>query len=317
MSNTDITRLIVGEPFEKALGSPVTQQGLAADMPAGSTLRWVDGRWERDAKSLENHLRALKLPSPSSITLKAGRPRWLKLPKSPVARFTVEVALAFLLGLPLALYFATPTPTAEPEGPAASASDLPLEPRPAQDSTGIREVNSTYNPQADELPIGEDQPGRVTPTPVQPAPVNAQPQAARVVVPAIPPRSEPQRREVEQPKAPAAPAAPARAQREEPKQQASAPVILDVDVTRDQPKTPNVAAQPPAPVEQRPAQPAQPRSALVAVLPDGKTALFTDPQTRLPVQYKVGDKLTNGEIVKAIDAKAGKVTTDKKIYVLE
>lgn len=317
MSNTDITRLVVGEPFQKALGSPVTQQGIAPDMPAGSTLRWANGRWERDTKSLEEHLRGLKLPSPSSIKLRAGRPRWMKLPQGPVARFVVQVALAFMLGLPLALYFATSKPTGEGETPDPTVSDLPLEPRQSQESTGIREVNSIYTPPTDDLPVGDEQSGRVTPTPVQAAPINAPGQAARVVVPAIPPRSEPQRREMEQPKTAAAPSASLRAPREEPKQQAPAPVILDVDVPREQPKSSATGTQMPPPVEQRPAQPAQPRFALVAVLPDGKTALFTDPQTRLPVQYKVGDKLTNGEIVKAIDAKAGKVTTDKKIYVLE
>lgn len=317
MSNTDITRLVVGEPFQKALGSPVTQQGIAPDMPAGSTLRWVNGRWERDTKSLEEHLRGLKLPSPSSIKLRAGRPRWMKLPQGPVARFVVQVAIAFVLGLPLALYFATSDPTVQPESPEPTVSDLPLEPRQTQESTGIREVNSSYTPPSDEPLAGDEQVGRVTPTPVQAAPINAPGQATRVVVPTIPPRNEPQRKEPEQPKVAAAPSASHRAPREEPKQQAPAPVILDVDVPREQPKTSNVGSQMPPPVEQRTAQPAQPRFALVAVLPDGKTALFTDPQTRLPVQYKVGDKLTNGEIVKVIDAKAGKVTTDKKIYVLE
>lgn len=311
MSNTDITRLVVGEPFQKALGSPVTQQGLATDMPPGSTLRWANGRWERDSKSLEAHLRGLKLPSASSITLKAGRPRWMKLPQAPFARFLAQVALAFVLGLPLALYFATSEPTTQPDIREASVADLPLEPRQAQESTGIREVNSSYTPPSDEVPVGGEPVGRVTPTPVQTTPINAPGQAARVVVPAIPPRNEPQ------PKVADAPNPAPRAPREEPKHQAPAPVILDVDVPREQPKTSVSATQTPPPVEQRAAQPAQPRFALVAVLPDGKTALFTDPQTRLPVQYKVGDKLTNGEIVKAIDAKAGKVTTDKKIYVLE
>lgn len=329
MSNTDITRLVVGEPFQKSLGSPVTQQGVAADMPAGSTLRWVDGRWERDAKSLEEHLRSLKLPSPSSIKLRAGRPRWLKLPQAPAVRFAVEVAIAFLIGLPLALYFARPQPNSLPDEtvssaselpgePVSSASELPLEPRQAEETTGIREVNSSYTPPTEEAPIPDEQDGRVTPTPVQPAKINAPGKPARVVVPTIPARNEPQRKEAEQPKPVAKPQPPVKTPTKETKpQQESAPVILDVDVVREQPRSPNVAAKLPPQMEQRAAQPTPTRLALVAVLPDGKTALFTDPQTRLPVQYKVGDKLTNGETVKSIDSKAGKVTTDKQIYVLE
>lgn len=309
MSNTDITRLVVGEPFKKALGSPVTQQGAATEVPEGSTLRWVDGRWEQKTKSLEEHLRSIKLPSASSIKLRAGRPGRLKLPKGPVARFSVEVVIAFLIGLPMAIYFARSGDPSPQEGKAASTVELPLDSRPVQEGAGIREVNGNYTPPPEEAPIGENQPGRVTPTPVQQVPIQAPGQPARVVVPTIPSRGAPQPKEVEQP---------AKAPRDEGKgQQASAPVILDEDVAREQPKAPNTAAQLPPAVDQRNAQLAQTRVALVAVLPDGKTALFTDPKTRLPVQYRVGDKLTNGETVKAIDAKTGKVTTDKKIYVLE
>ncbi|UUZ66224.1 hypothetical protein LP417_34985 (plasmid) [Polaromonas sp. P1-6] len=58
-------------------------------------------------------------------------------------------------------------------------------------------------------------------------------------------------------------------------------------------------------------------SGLVAVTPDGKTALFTNTATRLPEKFAVGDKLPSGEVIKSIDANAGVVKTNAKEYRLE
>ena len=55
----------------------------------------------------------------------------------------------------------------------------------------------------------------------------------------------------------------------------------------------------------------------MAITPDGKIALFTNPKTRLPERFKVGDKLPSGETLKSIDTSSGKVVTDSKEYVLE
>ena len=51
--------------------------------------------------------------------------------------------------------------------------------------------------------------------------------------------------------------------------------------------------------------------------PDGKSAVFTDPTTRLPKQFKVGDKLTGGDTIKSIDAVQGKVIAGTKEYSLD
>lgn len=56
---------------------------------------------------------------------------------------------------------------------------------------------------------------------------------------------------------------------------------------------------------------------LVAITPDGKSALFTNPKSRMPEQFKVGDSLPSGEVVKFIDLKEGRVSTNAKEYVLE
>lgn len=56
---------------------------------------------------------------------------------------------------------------------------------------------------------------------------------------------------------------------------------------------------------------------LVAMGPDGKSALFTNPRTRIPTKFVVGEKLPNGETIKSIDKANGKVVTDVKEYQLE
>lgn len=56
---------------------------------------------------------------------------------------------------------------------------------------------------------------------------------------------------------------------------------------------------------------------LIAITPDGKLAVFTNPKTRLPQQFKIGDQLPGGDIVRSIDAKAGKVVSSSKEYSFE
>jgi hypothetical protein len=45
--------------------------------------------------------------------------------------------------------------------------------------------------------------------------------------------------------------------------------------------------------------------------------VFTNPKTRLPEQFKVGDQLPNGETVRSVDYKEGRVLTSSKEYSLE
>jgi hypothetical protein len=76
--------------------------------------------------------------------------------------------------------------------------------------------------------------------------------------------------------------------------------------------SPTTAATPKA------APPALPSGAgLVTITPDGKLAVFSNPKTRLPEQFRVGDQLPNGETLRSIDAKEGKVITNAKEYALE
>jgi hypothetical protein len=60
-----------------------------------------------------------------------------------------------------------------------------------------------------------------------------------------------------------------------------------------------------------------PGAGLVAITPDGKAALFTNPATRLPEKFVVGEKNRAGEVIQSIDAKNGVVKTENKEYRLE
>lgn len=56
---------------------------------------------------------------------------------------------------------------------------------------------------------------------------------------------------------------------------------------------------------------------LIAITPDGKVAVFTNPKTRLPQQFKIGDQLPDGDTLRTIDAKEGKVVSSSTEYTLD
>lgn len=77
------------------------------------------------------------------------------------------------------------------------------------------------------------------------------------------------------------------------------------------------------PVQDRPAGTARPAAAalarvtIVAVSPDGTSALVTDPNSRLPTPVRVGQQLHTGETVQGIDAAAGEIKTDARIIKMD
>lgn len=93
---------------------------------------------------------------------------------------------------------------------------------------------------------------------------------------------------------------------------ATAPVAAGV--AKLAPAHPAASAPAPVPTE-KPA--AEHGTGLIAITPDGKLAVFTNPKTRLPQQFKIGDQLPGGDIVRSIDAKAGKVVSSSKEYSFE
>lgn len=56
---------------------------------------------------------------------------------------------------------------------------------------------------------------------------------------------------------------------------------------------------------------------LVAFTPDGKSAIFSDPISKLPVQYKLGQKLPSGETLLSVSVANGKAITSSKEYNLD
>lgn len=56
---------------------------------------------------------------------------------------------------------------------------------------------------------------------------------------------------------------------------------------------------------------------LVAILPDGKSAVFSDSSTGLPVQFKVGQHLPGGGVVMRISTVQNKVITSSREYTLD
>ncbi|WP_299795189.1 hypothetical protein [Ramlibacter sp.] len=63
--------------------------------------------------------------------------------------------------------------------------------------------------------------------------------------------------------------------------------------------------------------PAAPGGGLIAITPDSRFAVFTDPRTRLPQQFHVGDPLPGGDTIRAIDGGLGKVFTSGREYSLD
>lgn len=70
---------------------------------------------------------------------------------------------------------------------------------------------------------------------------------------------------------------------------------------------------------QAPSQPAPTVSSVtvVDVAQDGSYALITNPATRLPQRYAVGDKIYTGEVLKGIDPAKGRIMLDKRAVDME
>lgn len=205
-----------------------------------------------------------------------------------------------------------------------------------------------------QLPIAA--PADQGPLPVAPLvkPAQQQPKVARASAPPVAPRSAPKPApaarsqqqtvpaavQVAPPKAPAAseqrvPAVvfdEANQQAPRPQGQPS-PATSKVADPRTSSQAPpeQVARQPQRAPSPRFAQPvkdvpvgasgavARPQSSagLIAITPDGKTAVFTNPTTKLPQPFKIGEQLPSGETIRSIDANAGKVATSAKEYSLD
>jgi hypothetical protein len=309
-----LTKLIVGEAFTIELGDPVGQQ--YDDIRIGP-LRWSGGDWITgdslpvDTPATSPKVQVKQTPRPSA---KPARKRPMN--RRRVALIAASVAgIAFIGGVSWYAQRAMNVPTAEannkavahvatatiastPAVPAASAPSLPTIPTAA-----IGAASASFPPALPVPMAGPDvrvfdqayQTPAASPTTEAKLPI-----APKEVVAAA--------AEAKLPKATAAHRA------SEPDLKAPA-VVLD-DSSLRQPAVPAANKQTSAQLAPLQSPPVR-GSGLVAITPDGKAAVFTNPKSRLPEQFKVGDRLPSGETVRSIDAKQGRVTTSAKEYGLE
>jgi hypothetical protein len=335
MSQADITRLVVGEPFTLGMGRAVGQSLRSSYV--SKSLQWRDGKWQGQ-KSLLSVLSKKKRPK--HLVLTAGAGRRLRLNGRVIAALVglagAGVALGLLLqsrGAPLA---ATAPPTATQSLPFVRAPenvrtvDQPFPAAPAESfqviQTAEGEAPTAGVPSLPILaPAGVDTTTTsaragaslpfVAPAPM-PTPIGPTPELTSERSNTRAEARPPAKPVKEEPKPPAV-----ILDEMEDKPQPSAAAKTEAPAKTSQSSKPSVVASSaatPAAVSSAPAAPVlSPARGLIAITPDGKSAVFTDPATRLPKQFKVGDKLTSGDTIKSIDAAQGKVIAGTKEYSLD
>lgn len=331
MTHSLITRLVVGEPTTLTLGRPV-EQSLAKR--AGGALRWKEGTWVGTGTPRVDWLaRVLRTRQPQAIIV-----RTTAAPPDS-ARARRRMASAALAAV--AVGAAIPLAFSALHGEAVGPGDLPI--TPAATTAPVRVVTAAYVPPqpvptpagTPPLPIATPNDGAASPLPFAPPvaapepaaqPVAELPKAAPVAVERRP--AAPTQAPMQKEQAPAPKNSPSN-QRE---QQPVSAVVLDEASPRgaraginppaaaatapaktaaSAPSVPAVASQPaPKPALER-------GTGLIAITPDSKVAVFTNPKTRLPQQFKIGEQLPSGDTIRGIDAKAGKVVSSSKEYTLD
>jgi hypothetical protein len=336
MSQADITRLVVGEAFTLNLGKAVGQGPRGSDLT--KTLQWRDGKWQ-GATTLLSRIAPKKRSRLLVLTARGTQPATTRF--AALAGAAAVLALAgFAIGLvlrqePPSQATLPPAVQQEPvalpvvkQGESVRTLDEPFQ-AGAQEKLQVIQTHEGPMPQGEgaALPIGAPgapaepvataQPAQAAALPIglpkpEPSPLPSSKKTAPAALPAKAPASEPHPAPKESAKASNEPKPPA--------------VILDVtdEKTRKpavpQPSAPavdNAAQATAADAKPAPAQQANPGRGLLAITPDGKFAVFTDPATRLPKQFKIGDKLPSGDTIKSIDVKQGKVLAGAKEYTLE
>lgn len=306
MSELSITRMVVGPPRSLALGRPVGEPCAAtggAREKGGLRLRLQQGPVNTGKVGADI----------AGIRVRLGLQRVQIKPRKGTATAVGAIAcVALAVALTVAL-----RPTAK------QGVDAPLfgPAQPEQDGLTVLAQPYVAVPTQDLAPAAGHRdaplPASIAPLPPPPqstpkAPVNNPPP------PAASTKRPPEETALAKPAAvvldevAAAPntARPAAAVAR-PHQVPAAPQKLTGTERSSQPSPPQV------PPKASPALESPKGKGLVAITPDGKVAVFTNPTTRMPEQFKVGDKLPSGDTVKAIDVQSGRVVTTAKEYGLE
>lgn len=327
MSNADITRLVVGEPFTLKLGKEVGQGEHVVDSPGA--LVWREGKWQdrpSDVKKIEIRSHAKRL-----FDVMRGA-------KSVNVKLRVLAAcLVAIAGTGVAIGIVVRHSTVASLIPQVTQPALPLVPM----AEPVRTVNRPFEETAHELaviqtegtalhaegsvtlPIGEISRGPSVSS--EPALPIGLPLSAPSPLPS--PTAKVVEDQPERTKRPAS--APNRVETKAQKEDAKPPAVILDELVEKAPKPASPVKQQPeaskklvtGQSDQKVSTPMPTSSGsgkgLLAITPDGMSAIFTDPATRLPKQFKAGDKLPNGDTIKSIDSKLGKVVAGAKEYNLD
>lgn len=303
-NNAVLTKLVVGQSFTLDLGVPVGRQ--LADR-AGEVLHWRAGRWV-DVTATEDGIARTAVPTNAArlaAAIKgraAARPvpqrrQWhvAKPAKWAIAALAGSAALGALAWFTLqptsSSHGSKPAPVVAPSVPVSAASasstvfSAPALPVPAA-GPEVRLVGQPYEPPIIATAVGR-------PLPIAPRDLTTAAGAdSKLPKPAAPQTAaEPRTANVEK---------------------ASAVVLDEGPKQTANPAATTKAASAP----QQPAAGPRP-TGLIAITSDGKVAVFANPSTRLPEQFRVGDKLSSDETIRSIDPKLGKVMTTSREYSLE
>lgn len=336
MSNQNITRLVVGGSLSLSMGVPVGQAVIETDL--SKTLRWKDGRWENTAGLMKKARQRSFMPTDVLKTNTTRRTPIFNVSKRwalPLASVIVVVVISgfgiyWMQGKSEDLLPISPLQTGAGFSTAVRSVDapypLPAQPAFAPDPAAGQSLDQAQANAAASTAVVPAVIPEVKPAAPPPAPV-AKADKAAPTVPAASPSGQAS-------PGPAIPkmSATATAKAETKDTKPPPAVILDADVPVAkakpqanvvQPKTTSTTSaagstpgQQPKP-QSAPAPSSNLVSGLVALTQDGKYALFTNVQTRLPEKFAVGEQLPSGEVVKSIDKVNGKVQTDAKEYRLE
>jgi len=329
MNDTLITRLVVGEARLLALGRVIGQK---LGSPGAATLRWSGSSWLDEAKPRAHWLARIwpRRERPATVLAVPGR----KVHRRPrPGSALLAAASALVIGALAAGWVLLRGQSADPgELPVAALTSVrvlhsPYAPAPARLELASREpvtLAANANLRAGTPPLPITAPPAVLPTPRKPRALPPPRQAVQAVQAA--------RSVAPVPKPAAVPSAQASARQQEGELSAvvldeAAPRSARLPVPARPPETNAAASKPPSPApppvaiaaaSAPAARRASPHAAqLIAITADGKLAVFTDPQTRLPQQFQLGEQLPGGGIIRSIDAKAGRVISSTKEYSLD
>lgn len=331
MNHDLVTRLVVGD-ITVTLGVPVRASQQAGE---GAPLHLDQGRLVDSrpgmARLITGALFAPSTPStPASAAqdkpkLLAGWRRKLSAWKPSIGTPRVAVAasaMAVAIGAATLGAYQWTQPIAPKVATAPPATSLPIVPAAAADLSAVKVVATAYQP---EQPAAAPASEPVAPLPISmPTATAASPEnkAPAVALPAASPQKQVATAAAQIP-------APAPTAKKEPERHSA--VVMDEPASKPsqaqsavaKPGAANIVATgkplpsspTPWPVKEPVTAPRAP--GLIALTPDGKFAVFTNPKTRLPEQFKVGDQLPSGDVIRTIDYKDGRVLTSAKEYHLD